>query len=77
MAVPTAAAGIPGSALPGPYGVGGTNWDTLVRDHGTETISRIVISAGCSGDYSNGSTAFADNLELDIAGKRHVIEFGS
>jgi hypothetical protein len=61
----------------GPYGVGGTNWDTLVRDHGTETISRIVISAGCSGDYSNGSTAFADNLELDIAGKRHVIEFGS
>ena len=61
----------------GPYGVGGTDWDTLVADHGGETISRIVISAGCSGAYSSASTAYADNLELDIAGDRHVIEFGS
>jgi hypothetical protein len=61
----------------GPYGVAGTDWDTLVADHGGERISRIVISAGCSGAYSNASTAFADNLELDIAGDRRVIEFGS
>jgi hypothetical protein len=61
----------------GPYGLGGTDWDTLVADHGNETISRLVISAGCGGDYSNGSTAYADNLELDIAGDRRVFDFGT
>jgi hypothetical protein len=61
----------------GEYGLGGTDWDTLVRDHGGETISRLVISAGCGGAYSNGSTAYADNLELDIAGNRALFDFGT
>ena len=44
------------------------------RDHGpTADDSRGRRSApAVSGGYSNGSTAFADSLELDIDSKRHV-----
>jgi hypothetical protein len=60
----------------GPYGINGAPWNTVVADEGDSIISGVYISAGCSGGYSDGTTAYADNLSLTVGGKHTVYDFG-
>lgn len=61
----------------GPYGINGAAWNTVVGDEGDRVISGIYVSAGCSGAYSDGATAYLDNLELTVAGQHTVFDFGA
>jgi hypothetical protein len=60
----------------GPYGVNGAPWNTVVADEGDRVISGVYISAGCSGGYSDDTTAYVDNLSLTVGGKHTTYDFG-
>ena len=53
------------------------SFDKYKKDHGDEVIDQIRIQGGCSGSYSDKATGFADNLSVDIAGKKEQFDFGS
>jgi hypothetical protein len=52
-------------------------WAELIEEHGDELISQIRVVAGCSGDYSEGSTAYVDDIVLDAVGETARFDFGS
>ena len=65
-----------GNGGPGTYGVNGAPWNTVVADEGERIISGVYVSAGCSGGYSDETTAYVDNLSLTIGGKHTTYDFG-
>lgn len=52
-------------------------WETLVRDHGDEVITRAGIQAGCGGAGSQDTTSAVDNVVLDIEGEESSFDFGT
>jgi hypothetical protein len=51
----------------GPYGLNGAAWDTVVNDHGNDTVSGVYVSDGfaCGGNLS----AWLNSLTLEAKGQ--------
>jgi hypothetical protein len=52
------------------------SWNALISGHGTDVITQIRVQAGCAGAYSNGETAYADDVSITVQGERTEFNFG-
>jgi hypothetical protein len=53
------------------------SWQDLVRDHGTQSIIRAGIQAGCGGSGTQGTVGLVDDLKVDIRGEKTEYDFGT
>jgi hypothetical protein len=51
-------------------------WASVLAAHRDEVIVEIGVQAGSGGAYTDGTTAYADNVVIDAGGKRAQYDFG-